>query len=794
MTRQLRSAVAVRSFRLGLLVSVVALCATADTSAQDTTGVGAVQGVVQGGGGAGLAAVRLCALGTAQCTTTDASGRFRLSGLRAGTWQLEVLAPGGLPFTTGPIEVRAGLDGSVTVALPDQGPFEQTVVVAAPAFSTPEEVKSSAFLVSPRAVLKGAGALQDVSRYVQSLPGVVFGTDDFRNDIIVRGGSPLENLFIVDNVEIPNINSFATFASAGGTTSLLDAEMLRDVTFLSGGYPAPYVNRTSGVLQVTQREGSRDRLRGQATLGFAGAGGIVEGPLGAKGSWIVSARRSFLDLFTDDVGIGGVPVLYTLNAKAVYDVSARDRLWIVNVSGWDDIRLGFTPGGALDEEISTLDIRYDGRRAATGVNWQRLVGRGGVGLFGVTQSVARTGQRVRDLVRDGGPLAGADVVAASPTVYVEDGSERETTVKYDLTLAPGRVGKVQVGGTLKAFRLRYQAASPFGNDTPFSPVPGLDPFAIDTAFDAWQVGGYLQISRDLTRRINATLGVRYDRYQYLSVARVSPRAGLSVAITDALSWRASYGAYHQQPPFLFLATFPQNRALAPWRADHYVTGLVWTRGGGLRATAELYTKRYRDYPVAATLPTVSLANIGDTFDVREILFPLVSEGFGRASGVELFVEQRFRGGLYGSATLAFARARHAARDRVLRPGAFDHPVVAGVTGGYRLSEAWEVSTRVSILGGRPYTPFDTDTSVAQRRGVYDLTQVNARRGPPYARWDVRVDRTLRLAGRPFTLFGGLQNVTNRRNVAGYTWNRRLNAADTSEQQGLFPALGFEWRF
>ena len=556
------------------------------------------------------------------------------------------------------------------------------------------------------------------------------------------------------------------------------------------------MNRTSGVLQVTQREGSRERLRGQATLGFAGAGGIVEGPIASKGSWIVSARRSFLDLFTDDVGFGGVPVLYTLNAKAVYDLSPRDRVWAVNVSGWDDIRLGFTEDSDLEDEISTLDIRYDGRRTATGVNWQRL--------FGATAS-ACSASATHGRRRDSGSVIWCVTAGQRSRTRTTSwprvrrctprtrASARQPS-KYDLTLAPRVLGKVQVGVSLKIFRLDYEAASPFGNDTPYSPVPGLDPFALDTSFTAYQSAAYLQVTRDLTRRVNVTLGVRYDHYQYLAAARVSPRAGVSVTLTDTFAWNTSYGIYHQQPSFLFLATFEQNRALKPWRADHYVTGLAWTPRAGLRATLEVYRKDYRDYPVAATLQTVSLANIGDTFDVREILFPLVSDGRGRASGVELFLEKRFSGGLYGSAALAFLRARHAARDGVLRPGSFDYPVVADVSAGYRLSEAWELSTRVSLLSGRPFTPFDADTSAAQRRGVYDLSQVNDRRGPAYARWDVRVDRTFTLAGSPFTLFGGLQNLTNRRNVAGYTWNRRLNAAEASEQQGLFPIVGFEWRF
>ena len=266
---------------------------------------------------------------------------------------------------------------------------------------------------------------------MQGLPGVVIGTNDFRNDIIVRGGSPLENLFVVDNVEIPNINAFANFASAGGTVSLLDAELLQDVTFLTGGYPAPFINRTSSVLQVTQREGSRKEFGGWATLGFAGAGAIVEGPIGAgtgtaKGSWVVSARRSFLDLFTDDVGFGGVPVVYALNAKAVYDLTPRDRIWLVNIAGMDEIRLGLSESTDLDEEIANFDIRYDGWRSATGFNWQRTFGSRGVGLLGISHSQAKVGQQVKDLVAQGVPPPGVPpdaVIAQSPVVYLEDSRE-----------------------------------------------------------------------------------------------------------------------------------------------------------------------------------------------------------------------------------------------------------------------------------------------------------------------------------------------------------------------------------
>ena len=781
-----------------VLTAAVFALAAPSASAQNTTGAGAISGVVVNAAGQPAEGVRVCALDTASCATSDAQGVFRIDDLRAGAYRLEILPLAGLPFTSDSVDVRAGLDGTVEITLPKAENFQQTITVTAPAFREPEEVKNSGFLVEPRQILKSAAALQDVSRYVQGLPGVVIGTNDFRNDIIVRGGSPLENLFIVDNVEIPNINAFANFASAGGTVSLLDAELLQDVTFLTGGYPAPYINRTSSVLQVTQREGSRKAFGGWATLGFAGAGAILEGPINAgKGSWVVSARRSFLDLFTQDVGFGGVPVVYSFNAKAVYDLTPRDRIWMVNIAGIDEIRLGLSESTDLEDEIANFDIRYEGWRSATGFNWQRIFGSRGVGLFGITHSEAKVGQQVKDLVAQDVPPSGVSpevIISRSPVVYFENSREGETTIKHDLTVHVPFFDTVQAGGSFKTFRIDYTVESPYGNDTPYSPVPGIDPFSLATRFRSYQTGAYLQTSTQMTPRINVTLGGRVDHYAILSQARFSPRAGVKVRLTDALSWNSSAGSYYQQPAFLFVSAFPQNASLVPWRADHYVTGLAWSPTADMRVTAEAYRKTYTDYPIATDVPTVSLANIGDTFDVREILFPLSSAGEGYVEGVEFFVEKRLISKLYGQGNLSFSRTRHAGFDRVLRPGSFDYPFVFNLLGGYRLSPAWELSARLSFLSGRPFTPYDQAVSTVQRRGVYDLTRVNAERAPDYGRVDIRVDRTVTVGGQPLNVFLGVQNVTNRRNFAGYSWNRRTNSQQFGEQQGIFPILGFDWRF
>jgi hypothetical protein len=782
-----------------LLVLFVALTSLLPqpAAAQDTTGVGAIVGVVLSPGGQPSPNARVCALGTSACATTDVEGRFRLSDLRAGAYKLEVIPAEGLPLVSESIEVRAGLEGAVEIALSALNAIEQSITVTAPAFEAPEEVKSSAFLVAPLEIRKSAGALQDVSRFVQSLPGVVIGTNDFRNDIIVRGGSPLENLFIVDNVEIPNINTFANFASAGGTVSILDAEVLQDVTFLTGGYPAAYGNRTSSVLQVTQREGDREEFRGWATLGFAGAGTILEGPIAdGKGSWIVSIRRTFLDVVTDDIGIGGVPVLYTLNGKVVYDLSPSDRIWLVNVSGRDNIRLGLTESTDLEEEeLANFDIRYKGWRSGTGFNWQRLFSKG-VGLLGVTNAQADVGQQVKDLVFDDPSPAGPvdDIIATSPVVYAESSRERETTVKYDLTMYMPVVEKIQMGGNVRWVRAEYDVDSPYGNDIPFSQEPNLDPIRINESVSTYHAAAYVQGTKELTRRFNITLGARYDRYAYTEHSRLSPRLSVAYRLTPTLTASASGGLYYQQPAFLFLTIFPENRFLAPWRAAHAVAGVAWNRSPDLRLTVEGYWKRYSQYPVASELPSVSLANIGDTFDVRQLLFKLTASGRGEAAGGEVYVEKRLTSRLYGQANLAVSRTRHAGLDGILRPGSFDYQVTFSVTGGYRFTPKWQASTRIAYLSGRPYTPYDSAISTAQRRGVYDLDRVNAQRAPAYSRIDVRVDRSFTVGTGTLNVFGGVQNLFNRQNVGGYSWNRRTNTQQLNEQQGIFPLLGLDWQF
>jgi hypothetical protein len=746
------------------------------TAAQDTTGAGSLRGRLLSVGGEPAPSQQVC-LRAVGCQTADALGRFRFSGLRPGEYELSVAG------NAVAVDVRPGLEAEVEVVLTEPATLQQSIEIRESFFLAPEEIKTSQFVIPAPEINSSPAALKDISRYVQTLPGVLFGTNDFRNDLIVRGGSPLENLYIVDNVEIPNINHFANFASAGGPVGQINTELLSDLTFLSGGYPAPYANRLSSVLQLTQREGSREGLRAHASLGFGGGGAILEGPLGKRGSWLASARRSFLDLVTDDIGFGGVPVYLNFQGKALYDLDDRNRVWFSNLGGRDEILIRPQAERKGMQASDRYNVDSFGWRNASGLNWQRILGREGVSLLGLTHSHGSVNNQVGDL-----SIGGALVSRQRST-------EDEANAKWDATFELARLGKLQAGANARWHWIGYDLANPLGLENPFSPEPGrVNRLFIREDFTATQQGVYVQATRQITPRLNLTAGARWDRFGFLGRSRISPRAAFSWRLLSRVQAHFSYGRYFQQPFFLFLCADPVNRGLTPMRSDHLVAGLSWNPQPGLRMTLEAYEKRYGAYPVSLEYPQVTLAAAGDAFGPNYYLLPLTSVGSGRARGVEFYARKTLEERWYGQFNLAVSESRHRALDGVLRPGGFDARFAVNLTAGYRFRRRWEAGIRNTLFSGRPFTPFDRELSRAQNRDIFDLGQVNAVRARAYHRLDIRVDRYWNTGSGTLNLYFGVQNALNRANFMAQVWDFRRNEATTWTQMRMFPIGGMEWRF
>ncbi len=651
------------------------------------------------------------------------------------------------------------------------------------------EAPTSSYAFSYDEVRRAPGAIGDVSRLMQALPGMVVSNDQ-RNDLIARGGSPIESVTIVDHIEVPNLSHFGAQAGSGGPVTMLNNELLRDATLHTGALPSRMGNRLSAALDLRLRDGSRDRHSVELDVSAAGAGAVLEGPLGttrdtarARGSYIVAARRSYLELLAAPLGVSAIPEYWNMQGKVSVDLSTRDQLSAVVLAGLDYVRFGVDETDTSEPLLDEIDQR--GWRAVSGATWRRQLRDGAMRM---------TASDVRSLYR----VDVSNVWFGPELVFRNRSLESEQSLAWDLTRDVAHVGTVSVGALLRRMGGDVDLTIPFGAQNPLANAPGrVDTVAAVDRVTATVHGVHAQLSRDVVvagRRLSLTGGARIDHFGLTRAALVSPRLGGVFALHSAWSWSFSAARYHQSVPLVFTVAAPENRALAPMRADHLVTGVAWMPTPEWRVGVELYRKAYREYPVSTRYPTLSIANGGDAFGVNGSLLAFNSAGTGLAHGIELSARRTFSGNWYGHANVTWSRVQHAALDGISRPGAFDAPRAATVLGGWRAGDGWEFSTRISYADGRPITPADAMRSRMQNRLVLDLTRVADERTPAYARWDVRVDRRSVVRGRTVAAYLELQNMLNRNNVWQYVWNQKVNRLQAVRQTAFLPVLGLniEW--
>lgn len=707
---------------------------------------------------------------TALTARTDAAGRFQLTGVPAGVHRLRVEAAGYVPRYVTDVVVTAGHEAVQAMALAPAPTHSESVEVQASSFFKLPDAPASVFGLTYEEIRRAPGAFGgDVGRLVQSLPGLA-GRDDLRNDIVARGGSPSENLILVDGIEVPSLSHFGAQGASGGPITMLSAEVVSDARFLAGAFPVRHGDRLSSVLEVWLREGSRRRAQAEIDVGTAGAGLIAEGPLGGRGSWLVSARRSYVDLIAGAVDASAIPVYANYQAKVTADVTAADRLTLVSVGGRETIAVDVAEQD--DDDPNILDTDQRGWRATTGLTWQRLLGGRGVGTLALSESLMS--QRTDAW----------DTTLGDQLVLHNDSRERESALRCDLTYQAGALGTLSVGLSAKRLGTELDRRQPLGEEDPLSSDPArVNAYDIAADYATWQGAGYVQVLRPVGSAVTITLGGRFEHFAAAGASRLSPRASVGARVAAGLELSLAAGRHYQMPGLVFLRAHPDNARLEPMRADHVVAGASWTPRPDVRASIEAYTKRYARYPVARTSPSISLANLGDAYDTGLFLAPMVSEGDGRTWGIELFLQKKLGRRLYGQASYAYARAKHRALDGVWRPGAFDLPHVATVVGGVKVTRTLEVSAKATTTSGRPVTPFDLAASTAQNREVLDTARINAERAPEYHRLDFRVDRRFALGWGNLVLYLEVDNVTNRENVRAYLWDKRRSRVDTEPQAG-----------
>ena len=759
-----------------LWCAIFAISRTGIVWCQDNTRAGTLKGsVIDIDTKLPIIGASVLIIGTTAGTATDTEGNFTIADLPVGSYALQFRSLGYEIKSVTDVIVKSQRIAFVRAELRGTDIEIGDVVVKAGYFTEKKDQPTSISGYSAEEIRRAPGSAGDVSRIMMSLPCIA-RVDDQLNNLVVRGGNPGENSFYLDNIEIPNINHYPIQGSSGGPIGLLNNDFIQDVTFSAGGFPALYGDRLSSVMDLTFREGNREEFDGQLELHFAGVGCVAEGPLAAsKGSWMLSVRRSFLDLLVDAIGTGVAPRYSDYQGKAVYDLSAAHTLTALGVLGVDNIE--FEKEQSL-EDGNIVYGSYDGFEYAGGITWRYVWGTGGYS----TTSISTFGSGV----------LGTFYETKSDLELIDEDS-REQTVQlrnvnhYRLNASHA----LDFGLDVKQYMNNYDYASPEYTNMLGDTVPAL---IIADRISSPKGGIFLSDVWRPASRLTMTGGLRYDYFSFNKHGHVSPRLSCSYELTSRTSVNAAAGIYYQSLPLILISQREEYKKLHDPTAVHYILGIDHLLTENTKLTIEGYYKTYARFPLDPAQPQLFIVDglaygyyIGNYEQLRD-------EGRAESYGIELTVRKKLVEGVYGLLGGSYSVSRYRDLAGIWRNRICDNRLILSAEGGYKPNEKWEFSLRWIYGGGPPYTPLDLEASRLINRSVFDRNRVNEERYPDYHSLNLRADRRFHFGTSNLIVFFSAWNAYDRANVSTYYWNEIEQKQDTMYQWSLLPVIGVEFEF
>ena len=687
---------------------------------------------------------------------TNAEGKFSIGQVPPGIYRLQASAIGYKTVTT-PEYILSTRDLHIQIEMEENQTELEGVTVTASPFRRDIESPVSLRIIGLQEIEKSPGANRDISRIVQSYPGVAFSPIGYRNDLIVRGGSPSENRFYLDGVEIPNINHFSTQGASGGPVGILNADLIREVNFYTGAFPTDKGNALSSVLDFKLRDGDMERNSLKATLGASEVSLASNGHLGKKTSYLVSVRQSYLQFLFDMLGLPFLPTFTDAQFKLKTRFDARNELTVLGLGGIDKMKLNTK----ADDEDNEYILSY---------------------LPKIQQETFTLGAVYRH-------YAGAHVqsVVASHSYL----NNRNTKYQQNDESDPDHL-MLRLRSTEQNTQLRLENSSSFRNwkvtvgtsldysqysNTTFQKVytDRAQTFDYHTYLGIMRWGLFGTVNyTSIDERFTASLGLRADANNYSAAMKdlsdqLSPRLSLSYQLTEHWSLSGNAGLYYQLPPSTALGFKNNNGLYANKYALRYMqvsqgsVGLNWRKGDTFEVSVEGFYKDYDKIPLSVA-DGIPLACKGNDYGVigNELL---TSTAQGRSYGAELLLKWLIAKKLNLASSFTLFKSEYRTdKESEYIASAWDNRFIFNLRGTYNLPRHWSVGMKVSCIGGAPYTPYDADKSSlvtawnAQGKPYYDYTRYNEERLPAFTQVDIRIDKTFYLKRCMLGFYIDLQNI------------------------------------
>jgi hypothetical protein len=738
-------------------------------------------------------------------STSDINGDFELNNIQTGRFSFSASILGYKSQSFSNLMIISGKETVLNFKLEEKVTSLNDIVVKANN-SKVKPINDMALLstrsFSVEETERFAGSLGDPARMVSNFAGVVVG-NDARNDIVIRGNSPMGLLWRIEGVDVPNPNHFGSQGSTGGPVSMLNNNLLANSDFMTGAFTAEYGNALSGVFDLNLRNGNKEKFEFMGQVGFNGFEAAVEGPIKIgkfirNGSFIADYRYSTLQLVSKmgmDLGTGtAIPEYNDFSVIVDLPTSKIGRFKFVGIYGNSFIQLGRSFD--INEATTHNQIGYATDFGA-GLN---------VSLLTHTLMLTENTKLKTSLsYQNSSSTTQNDTIDYVNKIYFENYAgklnEDKMTASFQLKHKFSAKNNMIAGFSANRYITNY-------NDSSY--VKAINKRVILSDIDnegTILYKSYVNWQHKFTDALTLNSGLHYQIYDLNNESALEPRLGFQWQATDNQIFTLGYGLHSQlQPRSVYFSkeydkindTYAENnRDLKFTRANHYVLGYDRHFGKDFRIKAETYLQDIFNVPVSKDNKEFSMLNAGSGYYIASS-DSLQNTGKGRNYGVELTIEKFLSNGYYGLMTVSLYDSKYKAYDNVWRNTAFNSNFAVNVLAGYELKIGKKnyltFDVKSTWSGGMRYIPIDLAASITAQEQTYDMTNAYENKYKDYFRADFRIGFKQNF-GKISQEWGlDLQNVTNHKNIYSEQYNNQIQEVSMVYQQAFMPMMLYRINF
>ncbi len=710
--------------------------------------------------------------GTQIGSSSDLDGNFIFTGINPGFVRLRVSCVGFETTLSTEIQVQGNQTTFIDIAVPEAAFVIQEVTVRQNLNVKRIESPISVLSIGVQEIEKSAGANRDVSKVVQALPGVG-ATDPNRNDLIVRGGGPSENVFYLDGIEIPVINHFATQGSSGGAIGVINPDFVREINFYTGAFPANRTNALSSVMEIRQKDGSKDRVHTKLSVGASDAALTIDGPLSKKSTFIVSARQSYLQFLFKAIGLPFLPTYNDFQLKYKYEIDKKNEITFLGIGAIDDLTLNTelqTTGTESQKYLLTYLPIYKQWNYTVGAIYKHF-GEGHIDNWVLSRNMLRNRNfKFQD----------NDETKDTTQNYLSDEAENKLRFERDYPYLPVKL-KVGAG-------LRY---SHYTNDT-YRKIffnNTANELRYNTELNLFGYQAFAQASDEyFDDKLKLSLGMsvvgnNFNDNMKNPLNQFSPRLSASFALNEKWDINANFGRYAAQPAYTTMGFkntagdfVNKNENLKYIISNQAILGFEFRPVQKMRLSVEGFYKQYVQYPLSV-LDGLSIASKGaDYGQVGDE--EIISTGKGRAYGIEFLYKILEWNNLNLTSTYTYFRSEFTNNDGKYLASAWDTRHLVNLIASYKFDKSWNVAARWRYVGGAPYTPIDYNKSslVAAwditNQPYLDFSRYNANRLKNSHQLDIRIDKEFYFKKWVLNLYTDVQNAYIFKSESAPIWTNK----------------------